>query len=215
LSIKEKMASPQLGFAINMEEEDKGILGGAVYSKLLEINKDETELNKQVFGLLLFNNFIPANPLEIGGNSSLESSARGSVSDFLSQQLNHLSEEYVKGITIDLNLESYETATSENNTGRTDLQIDLSKKLFNDRLSVKIGGDIPIEGANKNQNFADVAGDFTVEYKLSSDGRYLLKAYRQKEYESTLDGELIETGVSLIYSKDFGSLKDFLRRRKK
>src|SRR5699024_10789053 len=50
---------PELRFGLDLEEESKGAMGGAVNSQLSQTKDDEGEVNKQVFSLLVLNRFFP------------------------------------------------------------------------------------------------------------------------------------------------------------
>ena len=51
--------------------------------------------------------------------------------------------------------------------------------------------------ANTNSQFMP---DITTTYKLSRDGRYVLKAYQRNEYEAILDGYFVETGEVISFN---------------
>jgi translocation and assembly module TamB len=72
-------------------------------TSLSQLNDTESQLNKQVFSLLLFNSFI-----ESGGASDeplayeLTATARTSVSRLLTNQLNSFADRYIKGFDINV-----------------------------------------------------------------------------------------------------------------
>ena len=73
-----------------------------------------------------------------------------------------------------------------------------------------------MEGEKAKQNSAsDITGDVTVEYKLTEDGRYRLKGFRHNQYEGAIEGQLVETGVGIVYVRDFNKWKEFLKSPKK
>ena len=59
-----------------------------------------------------------------------------------------------------------------------------------------------------------IIGDITVNYMLSRDGRYMLRAYRKNEYEGIVDGYIIETGLSFIITVDYNRITEVIRRKK-
>ena len=209
LKLRGAILRPVISFEIQLRPEDKGILGGAVNQKLTLLNADESALNKQVFALLVLGRFVQENPLqsETGGTESL---LRSTVGNFLSAELNKLSSKIVPGVEMNFNIQSYEDYQTGQAQGRTQVGIGLKKQLFNERLSVQIGGNIDVEGAKAQQNSAsDITSDITVEYKLTEDGRYLFKAFRHNQYEGAIDGQLVETGAGIVYVRDFNKWKDF------
>ena len=111
---------------------------------------------------------------------------------------------------LNFDIQSYEDYQTGQAQGRTQVGIGLKKQLFNERLSVQIGGNIDVEGAKAQQNSAsDFTSDITIEYKLTKDGRYRFKAFRHNQYEGAIDGQLVETGAGVVYVRDFDKWKDF------
>jgi hypothetical protein len=215
LKLRGEILHPQISFDIQLAPEDKGILGGVVNQKLLMLNEDESALNKQVFALLVLGRFIQENPLtsESGGTSSL---VRSTVGKFLSAQLNQLSSKVVPGMEINFDIQSYDDYQSGQAQGRTQVEIGLKKQLFNERLSIEVGGAVDVEGEKARQNTAsDITGDVTVEYKITKDGRYRLKAFRHNQYEGAIEGQIVETGAGILFLRDFNKWKDLFIRRKK
>jgi len=79
-----------------------------------------------------------------------------------------------------------------------------------------VGSNFGLEGTERqNEEMTNIAGDIQVEYLLSKDGRYMLKAYRKNEYQVALQGQIIETGVGFVITLDYTEFKDLLRRRKR
>ena len=116
----------------------------------MPLRQDPSELNKQVFALLLLNHFIGENPFSSeSGSGSVSSLARVSASKILSEQLNNLAGDLIKGIDIDFNLQSTEDYTSGQRQDKTDLNIGISKKLLNDRLKVTVGSSFGVEGQER------------------------------------------------------------------
>ncbi|MDD5185791.1 MAG: translocation/assembly module TamB, partial [Paludibacter sp.] len=215
LKLRGAILKPEISFEIQLLPEDKGILGGAVNQKLNLLNEDPSALNKQVFALLILSRFVQENPLmtESGGASTL---IRSTVSTFLSTELNKLSSKFVPGVEMNFDIQSYDDYQTGTAQGRTQVGIGLKKQLFNERLSVQVGGSVDVEGQAAKQNSAsDITGDVTVEYKLTKDGRYRLKAFRHNQYEGAIDGQLVETGAGVVYVRDFNKWKEFFLKPEK
>ena len=211
LNIGGKLLQPEISFKLDLPEDDKGALGGVVIAKLTEINQDESELNKQVFALIVLKRFIDQDPFASGGGGS--NTARQSVSQLLNQQLNSLTDKYVKGVEIELNVDSYEDYNSNGDLqGRTDLNVALSKQFFNERVKVRVNGDFGVE--NQSSNTSGIAGDIAVEYKVTEDGRYRLKLYRDNKYAGFIEGQLIETGVALIFTREYELFRNLFKKPK-
>src|SRR5690606_7292582 len=105
-----------------------------VYARLQQLQLQESDLNKQVFALLVLNRFVAENPFESAGGTSVSSIARQSVSKLLSEQLNRLAGDLIAGVDLNFDLESTEDYSTGEKVDRTDLNVGLSKNLLNDRI---------------------------------------------------------------------------------
>jgi len=215
LKLRGDILHPEINFEIQLPPEDRGILGGAVHAKLNQLNEDPSALNKQVFALLVLGRFVQENPLQTGTNDGTSAVVRATVGKFLSAELNKLSSKLVPGVELNFDVRSYDDYASSQAVGRTQVDIGLKKQLFNERLSVQIGGVVDVEGVKAKQNsLSDVTSDVRVEYKLTSDGRYRLVGFSHNQYEGAIEGQIVETGVGIIYVRDFDQWKEFFKTLK-
>lgn len=227
LSLEGKLLRPNISFDIVLPEDRNYSIGNeiitTVRNKLEILRQDPGEINKQVFALLLLNRFIGDNPFNSSTETlSANTFARQSVSKLLTEQLNRLTEDLIEGVDLNFDVLSSEDYTTGERRDRTDLNVGLSKQLLNDRLSVSVGSNFELEGPqNSNQKANNIAGNVALDYRISSDGRYMLRAYRKNEYEGIIDGYVLETGVSFIISVDYNkfsqiflSKEDREKRRK-
>jgi translocation and assembly module TamB len=213
LNMRGNLLSPDISFQIDMPEEQRSAFGGVVYQQVQQINQNETERNKQVFALLVLNRFLAENPFDMGEGAGLTGAARSSASRLLTQQLNTLSGRYIRGIDIRFDVESYEEFTEQGPAGRTELQVQVSRRFLDDRLVIEVGGQIDLEGEHARQTeISDIAGDVAVEYLLTEDGRFRIRGFRKTEYSTLGEGELILTGISLVFSREFNRFIDMFRR---
>ncbi|ANH80335.1 hypothetical protein A8C56_04495 [Niabella ginsenosidivorans] len=209
LKMKGELLQPQISFQIDMPENERNAFNGIVYTRLQQVNSSESELNKQVFALLALNRFISDNPFEsLAGGTSAGMIARQSVSKLLTQQLNNLAADLIKGVDVNFDLTSQEDYSTGTEQTKTDLNVAFTKRLLNDRLSVTVGNNFNLEGANQNQNATQLASDVNIEYLLSRDGRYRLRAYRRNQTEGIIEGEIIETGVGFMIVVDYNKFRE-------
>ncbi|MEP6466821.1 MAG: translocation/assembly module TamB domain-containing protein, partial [Parafilimonas sp.] len=140
---------------------------------------------------------------------------RSSASSILTDQLNQLAGSLIKGVDVNFGLTSGTDYSTGQAAERTDLNVGVSKKLLNDRLKVNVGSNFQLEGpSNSNQSATNIAGDLSVDYQLTKDGRYYIRVYRLNDYEGVIDGQVIETGVSFILTFDYDKLSEIFNGRK-
>ncbi|MEP7108101.1 MAG: translocation/assembly module TamB domain-containing protein, partial [Ferruginibacter sp.] len=187
LKMKGELLKPVITFDIELPADQKSKWAD-VETKLEQVRRDDAELNKQVFALLLLGRFVQENPLENAAEgASLASTARSSVSRILTEQLNNLAGSLIKGIDLNFGVSSEDDYSTGKLSNRTDLTVGVSKNLLNDRLRVSVGSNFELEGpANTDQNASNIAGDVAVDYLLTKDGRYALRAYRRNRYEGVV-----------------------------
>ncbi|MGF1635527.1 MAG: translocation/assembly module TamB domain-containing protein [Cyclobacteriaceae bacterium] len=217
IKINGPIMEPDVKFDLDLPESEKG-RNPQVVNRLMWMRdpERESEMNKQVFALLVFGSFISD---ESGGSnpntmSMATTAARNSVNGLLSEQLNRLSGRYIKGVDLNFQLQSFEEGEqAASNDTRTELSVDVSKSFLDDRLTVEVAGSFDIEGSEQQQrqNTTGLEPNIAVLYQLTEDGRYRLRAFRENIFDD-FDGELFRTGIAFIFVRDFDS---FGRPKKK
>ena len=210
LNMDDQLLKPTISFQLDMPENERNAFNGIVYTKIRQVNNDENDLNKQVFALLALGRFISDNPFQsLAGATPVSSIARQSVSRLLTQQLNNLASDLIRGIDINFNLNSIDDYSTGNLQSRTDLEVGLSKSLLNDRLTVTVGSNFAVEGPRpQNRRSSEIAGNVSVEYLISRDGRYRLRAYRRNQTDGIIEGEVIETGLTFAIVVDYNQFRE-------
>jgi Uncharacterized protein conserved in bacteria len=220
LKMAGELLQPEVTFDIQLPDNENFRVSTDVISvvgtRLSQLRQEPNELNKQVFALLLLNRFVGDNPFQSSaGGLTAERVARQSASKLLTEQLNNLAANLVEGVDINFDVESYDDYSGGSASTRTDLNLDVSKQLLNDRLKVSVGSNFELEGSsNANENSSNLLGNVSVEYMLSKDGRYMLRAYRKNEYQGVLDGYIIETGVGFAITLDYNRFRNLFLSKK-
>jgi len=214
-----EMLKPTIAFDINLQEDNAGVsqdVTSLVNTRLSQIREDESELNKQVFALIVLGRFVAENPFSSAAGGSTESMVRNSVSELLSSQLNNLAGDLIAGVELNFDLQSTDDYSTGSLQNRTDLNFGVSKRLLNDRLKVTVGSNFELEGGGQpGRKASNIAGDIAIEYQLSKDGRYFLRAFRKNEYEVTLQGQVVETGLGFNINMDYNKFKEIFMSAKK
>ncbi|TWJ04647.1 uncharacterized protein DUF490 [Mucilaginibacter frigoritolerans] len=219
LNLKNQLLKPKISFDIVLPDSSYSVgpdVISTVNARLDQVRQDTNEMNKQVLGVLVLGHFIGDNPLQSqGGNTTVNGVLRNSVSSLLSDQLNKLAGNLIGGVQLSFDLTSgadYSTGTEQN---RTDLNVGLSKQFLNDRVTVTVGSNFNLEGQNQpGQKTSDIAGNVSVNYKITKDGRYIVRAYRRDEF-IVIEGEVVETGVGFTFTYDFNRFKEIFAKKSK
>jgi len=209
-----QLVKPQITFSITLPSDLAG-LWQDVESKLAEINSNESEVNKQVFALLLLNTFISENPFEStsGGNSTAGLLASQGVSSMLTTQLNELAGGIAKHVDLTMNVNSNQAInTSGQAINQTALQVGVSKNLFGDRVKVYAGSDFQLAGASQGPNASNIAGNVKIDYTLTPDGKYIIRVYSVNQYNTIVEGQVVQTGASFIITLDFDSFNELFQK---
>ncbi len=211
LHMQGPLDSPEIRFDIQAENQQE--LGNILTARLQEIRNDENELNKQVFGLIVFNSFLPSE-FSASGGGSLVSSGVGTVTEFLSNQLSLYFNDWLSqyDFEVDFQYRNYEIGSNGEVPGvfRNALELELSKKIG--RLAINVGGNFDFGNTNNSvASTNNLAGDFSIEYSLTEDGRVRVRAFRNSEYDLFSDAYRNKGGVGLYYKKEFNSFKDLFQ----
>jgi translocation and assembly module TamB len=216
------MMQPTLAFDIVLPEEKNyrvaGEVSDLVQARLNQLRTQPSELNKQVFALIILNRFVAEDPFQNGaGGGGAEALARQSVSRFVSEQLNKFAGGLISGLDLTLDLQTSEDYTTGERRNRTDLSVGASKRLLNDRLTVNVGNNFQLEGprSNSTQGTSYIPGNIAIDYDLSADRRYRVRFFRRDEETGELDGNVISTGASFILQVDYNRFRQVLMSRRK
>ncbi len=220
LKVKGQVSKPEIAFDIILPEKAEGVtseMATTINNKLDQMRADQSSMNKQVFAILILNKFIGEQSSDFfasnnGGNSLLSNE---SVSNFLNGAINQIANDLIKGVDVDVNLKNVD---DDPNAQRTDLNVALGKNFLDDRLNISVGKSFTVDGtnptSNNNNTNTQFIPDVNTTYKLSKDGRFMLRAYRKNQYEALLDGYFIETGVSFNFTIDYDKLQELIKKNK-
>ncbi len=218
LKLEGDLLKPTIAFDITLPEE---LLAQwpDVDLRLQQVRIDPSELNKQVFALLLLGRFLQEDPFASGGGgTTAEDIAVQSVSRILADQLNEFAATLVKGVDINFSIISAQDYSTGTQQTYTDVNVGASKKLLSDRLLINVGTDIGLQGPANTpaqvQN-TNVTGNFAVDYRLTKDGRYRVRVYRQNDYQEIIEGQVVETGTSFILTMDYDRFRELFHKKSK
>lgn len=184
----------------------------AAYLKTIEY--DQQEMNKQVFFLLTAGQFAPSGEFDAASgsvNAGLGTAAN-SVSEFLSNQLNYF---LAKTVSNKVNV-----SLSSNNLNMKDVSLQVSAKLWNDRITIERDGTL----VGNNTNFS--IGNISVMAKLRSPKKDSILGndpmrsewvgevfFRNNQATQVTAGN--QTGAGIYFKKDFDSFGELFKKKKR
>ncbi len=214
LKLEGPMLTPQINFDIVTSDLPQSIVVEGHPPVRLDFefqtfkNKlDEQELKRQVFSLIVLRRFSPPESFNTSG------SIVNSVSELLSNQLSNWISQVDENLEIDVDL-----STLDEEAYNT-FQLRLSYTFMNGRLRVTRDGTFYGNQNNSNinntQNLSSIAGDWTVDYLLTADGKLKVKMYNRTNINPILNTlgsqNSVTTGVSIAHTQSFNDLKDIWR----
>ncbi|QYA26488.1 translocation/assembly module TamB [Gramella sp. MT6] len=214
LNVEGDLMEPKITFNLDMPEDEQGIAGGEIFGRVQQLNNQEQELNKQVFSLLVLNRFFPESGSD-GSQGGTLAVARDNLNSALSDQLNMLSSKILgeSGVQLNFNVDSFTDYQGTSPEERTQLGISAQKAFLEDRLVVEVGSEVDIQGGNQEgQETSPVIGNVSISYLLDENGTWRLKGFSKSQYENVVDGQLVVSGIALIFTKEFNKFKNIFER---
>ncbi|MCH4823082.1 translocation/assembly module TamB [Gramella lutea] len=214
LNIDGELMSPKITFGLDMPEEEQGVAGGEIFGRVQQLNNQEQELNKQVFSLLVLNRFFPDSGSD-GSSGGTLAVARDNLNSALSDQLNMLSSKILgeSGVQLNFEVDSFTDYQGENPEDRTQLGINAQKAFLEDRLVVEVGSEVDIQGGNEaGQANSPLIGNVSISYLLNKSGMWRIKGFSKTQYENVVDGQLVVSGIALIFTKEFNKFKNMFEK---
>ncbi|MEO2127494.1 MAG: translocation/assembly module TamB domain-containing protein [Christiangramia sp.] len=213
LNVDGELTEPKITFSLDMPQDEQGAGGGQIYGQIQQLNNQEAELNKQVFSLLVLNRFFPSS--SSGAEGGTLAVARDNLNNALSDQLNMLSSRILgdSGVQLNFDVDSFTDYQGETPEDRTQLNINAQKAFMEDRLVVQVGSEVDIQGGNTpGQESSPLIGTVSIAYLLDEQGVWRIKGFRRNQFENVIDGQLIISGISLIFTKEFNKFKELFEK---
>jgi translocation and assembly module TamB len=199
LLLKGELTAPEITFNIEMSESIQGgFSDNMITERLNQIKSEDGELNKQVMGIIAFNQFLPYQGWDLQNSGETGNLAASSVSKALNAQLGLLSDK-LGGVDIQVGVEN-----------SPDLSMDrfnlMATKQFSERLSVSVGGNFG--QSSSGQSNTVFAGDYIVYYQLNKSGSLSLKIFSKSNPESYFNYVQQISGVTIQHTKQFDHFKN-------
>lgn len=186
-----------LGLAFNLQAPEDG----AIQNELAAMSDEErSRLAVTMIALGIYQGGGGSKGFDMG--SSMNSVLNGAIQGITNN---------IKAVDISLGVETGDYGGSNH----TDYSYQISKRFWNDRFNIIIGGKISTgeNVGNAEQTFID---NISIEYRLDNSGTRYVRLFHDKNYDSILDGEITETGIGVVLRKKMSRLGElFIFRRNK
>lgn len=194
INVQDRLNNMQLGFVIDAVDNTN------IKNELAVMGEDER--TRQAVFMMVTGTYMASS----GGDNMNFGAA---LNSFLMGEVNSIAGDVLKGVDIDVGLDTYDGVGGE----QTDLTFSFAKRFYHDRIRLSIGGKVST-GANaqETESFLD---NFSAEYLLDEAGNKTLKMFYDHNYDSLLEGEVVETGVGIVLRKKVLRLRELFDFRKK
>ncbi len=216
LSLRGSLLNPTVNFNILQPNFSNSRVDDLTNNKIRTmVNNDKNELNKQIFGLLVLNQFMPPEEFNFDLRSGVNTTVSELLSNYVSNYLNDAIQ--LDGSEVNVNWRNYNTEAElgdGSSANRNEIGMDFSQRMWDDRLTFKVGGNVDV--GNKvyaSENQVAIAGDFLIEYSITPDGKYKLKAFNRYD-DDMFTGDYNKVGASIYVTQEFDNLKELVDKRK-
>lgn len=179
----------------------------AIQNQLATATPEEKQ--RQAVSLLVYGSY------DLSGASTQNNEAGSAINAFMENQLNKLARQTVKGVDLSFGVDSHTASGAETPGQGTDYSYKISKTFLNNRASLRVGGKVSTYDDPLVESRNNLIDDISLEYVLNTTGTLFLRLFRQANYENLLEGEIIETGISLMHRKQYPRFSDIFRNRQK
>jgi len=209
LKMSNAMMNPDIKFDFDLPTADESTRS-KVRSVLYLSGQEENvqELNRQVFSLLVLNQFLPPPDSDLSGGYA--NAATANSSELLSNQLSNWLSKISNDFDIGVNYRPGDEITNQ------ELEVALSTQIFNDRLTIdgNFGfSDKENISSQAEQQASTIIDDVSIEYKITEDGAFRLKAFNtSNQYSLEETNALFTQGIGVFYKEEYDSGKEFFQK---
>lgn len=200
LKVNGDISAPEIKFDLSLPT-----VTSEVERKVRSIISTEDMLNRQVIYLLALNRFYAPEYMGVEQGGEIVSVASSTLSSQVQNIIGSLTDKFTVA-------PSFKSEKSD----LSDMEVDLalSSSFFDNRLL--LNGNLGYRDKSTSQT--TFVGDFDLEYLLSRDGKFRLKAYNHfNDASYYLRSALTTQGIGVVYRKEFDDpfkfIKDLMRKK--
>lgn len=161
------------------------------------------ERGKQAIGLMATGIYLA------GGGSAANLSFDSALSSLLQSQINKAAGSLLRGTDINIGMEMHDGTSGGI---YTDYTYSFSRRFYNDRIRVVVGGKIQSGNVPSNQE-QTLIDNVALEYQLDKAGEQYLRLYHKRITDNVLEGEHTETGLGYLIKRKLNRPSDLFRFR--
>ena len=135
------------------------------------------------------------------------------LASFMQTKINDISGRALSSMGLDITANMESTADASGSL-HTDYTLNFSKRLWNNRLRINMGGRVSTGSQLSEENGA-YFDNFSLEYRLNKNETQYLKLYYEREAYDWLEGQLSEFGAGFMWRRKLQHFKDIFRFKPK
>ena len=138
-------------------------------------------------------------------------SMNNALNSFLQSEINNITGSALRSLDLSFGMDN---STDASGGTHTDYSFKFSKRFWNNRMKIVVGGKVSTgpDVANQNESFFD---NVTLEYRLGESSDKYLKLYYDNNSYDWLEGTVREYGAGFIWRRSLQHFKDIFRFGKK
>lgn len=196
-----KLMNPDISFAINLPNVEESIKN-MVYSTI-DTNNPVT-VTEQTIYLMVMNQFKPV----VASSSSVDMGATSM--SLVTNQINSMLSQLTTNVNVNMN---YKPGTSTTNQ---EFDVGISTQLLDDRLLIDGTFGMNSYTSSTAQQSSTIVGDINVEYVLTQNRRWRVRAFNRTNTLNILNNNAPYTqGVGIKYQRDFTTFGELFKFGKK
>ena len=143
------------------------------------------------------------------GSGTTNAAMSGALAAFMQNEINNITGSALRSMGLDISA-NMETATDATGALHTDYTFKFSKRLWNNRLRVIMGGRVSTGSgvAADNGAFFD---NFSMEYRLNKRETQYLKLFYKRDSYDWLEGNISEFGAGFLWRRKLDKFSDIFR----
>ena len=147
--------------------------------------------------------------LDGNNNASTNNAMNGALASFLQSQVNKITGKALSSMGLDITA-NMESTADVNGALHTDYTFKFSKRLWDNRLRINLGGRVST-GSQFSQDNGAYFDNFSLEYRLNKKETQYLKLYYEREAYDWLEGNQSEFGAGFMWRRKLRHFKDIFR----